>query len=101
MGAIELDPSVESHEDARKKLNAAIFDQHYQQHNLRTGRKQLGRFLKGELIADYYIDKITDPLSVNIEGQEKAMMRAEANERGFKRRRPQKKEGKKGKGKGK
>lgn len=83
--------AVLEQEEARKMLNSAVFDSVYQRNPHRTGRKQLGRALRGDEVADYYLDKNTDPLMVNIDGGEEAIARQERNERGFKRRRPQKK----------
>lgn len=91
MGRIEQIPAASLQEEARKIISSSVFDQEYQRIPDRTGRKQLGKALKGDYIADYYLDKITDPLNVNMEGAEQAVIRQERNERGFKRRKPQKK----------
>jgi hypothetical protein len=90
MGPIEKLEAVVFQEELRKLVNSTVFDSEYQQTPLRTGRKQLSKMLKGEEVVDYYLDKNTDPLMVNIDGAEEAMIRRERNERGFKRRRPQK-----------
>jgi hypothetical protein len=91
MGPIESIEAVKVQEEVRKVVSSNIFDHEYQRFPDRTGRKQLARMLKGDMVADYYLDKNTDPLMVNIDGVEKATARRERNERGFKRRRPQKK----------
>lgn len=91
MGTIHKLPEVMVQEEYRKLGNAAVFDQEYQYEPRRTGRKQLAKMLKGDFVADYYLDKNKDPLMVNVPGAEQAVIRGERNERGFKRRRPQKK----------
>lgn len=91
MGPIKRLDDVVVQEELRKLVSSSVFDHEYQHEPDRTGRKQLGQMLKGDAVLDYYLDKNTDPLMVNIEGSAQAIARQERNERGFKRRRPQKK----------
>lgn len=97
LGPLQPSEDAKNHERVKKIVRARIFDEFYQEGVVRTGRKTLGKALKGDFIADYYMDKVTDPLMTNPDGREEAAARAERNARGFKRRRPQKKVKKGGK----
>ena len=75
LGPIRKSAEVRESERTLREIRAAIFDHHLNEENLQTGRKTLAKAIKGPFVSDYYLDKYTDPLATNPEGQRRQQVR--------------------------